>query len=458
MDKGTRPAETYGLMIFAMLMIAVCLWAGVSIAWAFAASLGAAAALLRTKGMPFSAMGAIVGKALAGCRRLFGLILTVGAVVAVWLASGVVPAMIYYGAGMIRGPAGLAAVFCLSGLVGYFTGTALGTVSILGLAFLGAGAASGIPPFLTVGAVVSGAFVAEKASPLSGLLNMSMTLNATDYRRTFPVMLQTFWIAWALSLAGYAAVGILMGPSAPAGADAVRAGLSESFVLHPLLFALPLFLLLLVARGMDILKASAGVSAAGLAVAVFVQGLPAGRIPAILWKGYEAETSSDFLNGLLRGGGMGNMLEVVLIIAGAVSLGMLMEASGLLDAVIVGIRKNIDSPQRLILRTGLAAVFLTLVSDQAVSVVLSNRFFEETYDAFGIRREILVRTLADTGIAVAPLIPWNVNTLVISALTGIPLYRYGPFAFLCIASPLAVWIHTGFNRNGLTDSNNDGEV
>src|SRR3546814_14771087 len=88
-------------------------------------------------------------------------------IIGVWIASGTVPTLIYYGLTILSPQIFLAAAMVLCSIVSLSLGTSWGTVGTVGLALMGIGAGFGIPMFWTAGAVGSGAFFGDKVSPLS---------------------------------------------------------------------------------------------------------------------------------------------------------------------------------------------------------------------------------------------------------------------------------------------------
>ena len=105
---------------------------------------------------------------------LYVLILLIGAAASVWLASGVVPALMYYGFEYMKDINFLLATFLIVSFVSIFMGTAIGTVSTIGIALLGVGKGFGVPAEVLLGAIISGAFIADKISPISGLFNLTL--------------------------------------------------------------------------------------------------------------------------------------------------------------------------------------------------------------------------------------------------------------------------------------------
>lgn len=100
-------------------------------------------------------------------KRLLIIILFIGATTSIWLASGVVPTIMYYGFTYMEVSIFFWQHFLIMCLVSYFMGTAVGTLSTVGISLSGIGLSIGIPQSLMVGVLVSGAFIADKISPLS---------------------------------------------------------------------------------------------------------------------------------------------------------------------------------------------------------------------------------------------------------------------------------------------------
>ncbi|MGX4601134.1 Na+/H+ antiporter NhaC family protein [Faecalimicrobium sp. JNUCC 81] len=47
-----------------------------------------------------------------------------------------------------------------------------------------------------------------------------------------------------------------------------------------------------------------------------------------------------------------------------------------------------------------------------------------------------MRTISDTGIIIVPIIPWNVNSIIIRLVTGVSCLSYAPYAVLCFFFPI----------------------
>ena len=89
-------------------------------------------------------------------RRMFTAILVlifVGMLIGVWIASGTVPILIYWGLEILT-PKFFLIVVCLTcSLMSLMTGTSWGTVGTIGIAFMGIAQGLGVPESYTAGAV-----------------------------------------------------------------------------------------------------------------------------------------------------------------------------------------------------------------------------------------------------------------------------------------------------------------
>ncbi|MFS8542161.1 MAG: Na+/H+ antiporter NhaC, partial [Tissierellales bacterium] len=104
----------------------------------------------------------------------------IGVLIGVWLLSGVVPSMIYYGLNIISPSIFLVATLIICSITSLATGTSWGTMGTVGVAGMGIGMSMGIPAPMIAGAVISGAYFGDKMSPLSDTTNLASGLTGTD--------------------------------------------------------------------------------------------------------------------------------------------------------------------------------------------------------------------------------------------------------------------------------------
>ena len=101
------------------------------------------------------------------------LLLLTGALAGTWMISGIIPTMVYYGLQILSPSFFLVATILICAIISVATGSSWTTSATLGIALMGIGAALGVPPAMTAGAVLSGAYFGDKLSPLSDTTNLA---------------------------------------------------------------------------------------------------------------------------------------------------------------------------------------------------------------------------------------------------------------------------------------------
>ncbi|WAG67528.1 sodium:proton antiporter [Clostridium estertheticum] len=383
----------------------------------------------------------MIKKGLCECKSLFILMALIGAMVSIWMASGVVPTMLYYGLKYMQGTNFLFATFVLTSIVSIFMGTAFGTISCVGIALLGLAKIFGIPNYILLGAIVSGAFIADKISPISSLFNLTLETVKISYKEALMSILKTLLPTYFVSGLLYYFIGkkysiVLVNSNI----DNFISAINRNFVVSPLLLLLPASIIIMSFLGMKMVKAVSLALIAGIIVSIGLQKANFNDITVAIFIGYRINTNSVDLNTVLVSGGVVSMVSIILIITGAISLSSIFQETGLLVPIIKRITLRIKSHEELILKTGFISSALTAISDQSVGIILPGKLLRNKYRELGIGNTTLARTITDTGTVIAPLIPWNVNSLFIFITTGIPTVSYAPYTVLCYVSPIITFI------------------
>ena len=107
------------------------------------------------RGRPAVAMFEALGR----IQIAIAILALVGMIIAAWLASGTIPAIIYWGLKLIAPEHFLLSAMVLCSVASIATGTSFGTMGTIGVALLGVGH-SQPSPAMTVLAIVSGAWTA----------------------------------------------------------------------------------------------------------------------------------------------------------------------------------------------------------------------------------------------------------------------------------------------------------
>ena len=133
---------------------------------------------------------------------------TVGLLVASFLMSGTIPALIYYGLNLLTPQLFLPVGCFLCAIVGLACGSSWTATATMGIAMLGIGAGLGIPAPITAGMAISGAYVGDKFSPLSDTTNLAAAVSETGLFDHVTAMVSTTAPTFVLALIAYAILGV----------------------------------------------------------------------------------------------------------------------------------------------------------------------------------------------------------------------------------------------------------
>ncbi len=365
-------------------------------------------------------------------RILFGIIMLMGVTISLWLLSGAVPSMIYYSMGLLSKMNIVLLSFLITTGFSLVIGTALGTISTFGIALLAIGKSAGVSSSLLLGAIVSGAFMADRLSPVAGLVNLNLTAHAITFAAYFKASYKRIAIAFVVSAIAFYYLGLNAGSG---GGDAasrlVTEALKREFVLTPWLLGIPLVVAILSFVRMPILAILGCLTLFGSGVAVVIQGNAfSALIHTILW-GYKS--TDPLLMDMLKGGGLIPFLEVVIVVACAVVLSSLLELSTSYQNLSRFFLSRVKDKKSLRLQIGLMSIALTSATcDQTIGIVTPAFLYKEKSKQYGLLPEEQASAIGDTGVIIAPLEPWNVNALVITAMTGLTVADYGIYSFFLI--------------------------
>ena len=94
----------------------------------------------------------------AGVTTAIIILLIIGALSGIWMISGVVPTLIYYGMQIIHPSFFLASTCIICVLISVMTGSSWTTIATIGIALMGIGKAQGFEEGWIAGAIISGAY------------------------------------------------------------------------------------------------------------------------------------------------------------------------------------------------------------------------------------------------------------------------------------------------------------
>ncbi|MFC1575440.1 Na+/H+ antiporter NhaC, partial [Gemmatimonadota bacterium] len=405
---------------------------------------GMAAAFLK---MPWPEILDGMTKGIVAALPAILILMIVGLLIGVWIASGVVPVMIFYGLKILAPGYFLVATILICAVISLATGSSWSTAATVGLAMMGVGQALGIPAGMTAGAVVSGSYFGDKMSPLSDTTNLAPAVAGTELFTHIRHMVYTTVPALLIAIIIFTVIGLLRpasGSVETADYLLMLSTLQESFNLSPWLLLAPATVLFLVWRKTPALPALVIGVLVGAALLLLFQwnagaGLSGnlGGLLESLYTGYVSETGVATVDELLTRGGLSYMMDTIALIVAALSFGGIMEASGMLDRLAAAVLTFARTTGSLISVTIFSCFGMNiLASDQYLAIIVPGRMYRGAYLKRGLHPKNLSRALEDSATLTSPLIPWNTCGAYMSSVLGVGAFVYLPFAFLNLASPL----------------------
>lgn len=389
----------------------------------------------------------------AGMLEAAIIIALVGGLIGVWIISGTVPAMIYYGLKIISPKLFVPLSFLICIITSLATGSSWGTAGTVGVALFGIASGMGIPLPLTVGALISGSILGDKLSPLSDTtLLASASTNTNIFDHVVSMLYTTVPLA-ILSLILYAILGFKYGSAAldTAQISILINGLSESFHLG-VITLLPVVLVLVLSFKRLPPMAVFGITiVASMVLAVFYQGAEWKDVFSVTVNGFSSSTGIEGLDNLLSRGGILSMMSITMLSILAGSLAGLMDHMSILKIFIGHASRGVHSPAGMVTLTTCICTGMSIAAcDQYLILTLPGIAFRPSYDKMNIHSSVLSRTMEDTGTVFGSINPWHFTSTFFVGTFGVPVLSYAPFAFFPLLSPLMAilnaWLGIGLFR------------
>ena len=377
------------------------------------------------------------------------ILMIIGTLVGTWLLSGTVPTLIYYGLQILSPGIFLVATMLICSIVSISVGSSWTTAATIGVALMGVGQGLGIPAEVVAGSIVSGAYFGDKMSPLSDTTNLAPAMAGGDLFSHIKYMFWTTGPAYIIALILFGIMGMTYA-GGEIDADRISSitnALADNFNVSPLLMIPPLLVIVIVIFKVPAIPGLlAGTFLGGLFAFIF-QGAGLGAIVDAAHYGFGIETGVVIVDDLVSGGGLDGMMWTVSLIIIALSLGGVLESTGMLAAVGNAILTVAKSTGSLVLATILSCIAINLLSgDQYLAIVVPGRMFKDTYREKGLSPSVLSRALEGGGTVTSPFIPWNTCGAYMYEMLNVHPFAYLPYTFFNLLVPVVnvVYGYLGF--------------
>lgn len=388
---------------------------------------------------------------IAGVSSAIIILLIIGALSAVWMLSGVVPTLIYYGVQLIHPSLFLASCCVICAIVSVMTGSSWTTIATIGIALMGIGEAQGFNEGWIAGAIISGAYFGYKVSPLSDTTILASSVTDTPLFTHIKYLMITTVPSIIISLVIFLVAGFSHESGNTVEMAAFSEGLAERFNISLWLLLVPVVTGILIAKKVpSIITLFISAAMALVFMLVFqmdnVIELAGGQTDAqsifkatlqTLFTSSNLQAETSQLTELIATMGMGGMMNTIWLIVCAMCLGGAMTACGMLASITGVFVKFTRRLTGMVASTVGSGIFLNLATaDQYISIILVGNMFRDIYKNNGYESRLLSRTTEDAVTVTSVLVPWNTCGMTQSTILGVPTLAYLLYAFFNYISPL----------------------
>ncbi len=374
--------------------------------------------------------------------------LLVGCLVAVWMASGTIPTLLYYGLKIVTPKLFLPICFILPAFMSVCTGTSWGSISTIGVVLCGMAAGLGIPVGMAAGAVISGAFFGDKMSPLSDTTLLASSTTDVALFDHIKSMWYTTVPGSIICLVIYTILGFrASGNIDSAAVQELSNGIASTFNIsffHIIPVVIVLFLSVkkvpaFISFGIGILT--------GIIWAMIFQAQSFTSLLGYIMNGFSCSSGVASVDTLVNRGGFSSMLSLVGIMIVLGMLNGLFAHSGVLNTLVNSLSKKLNTPGTILFGAWLSSFIICIIGGQYSAIAITAVAFKDICDDMDINRAVLSRTLEDVGTMLAAIIPWNAWVIGYGVvLGGISVMDFIPFTFLPMLCPILTLI---FNFTGV---------
>lgn len=378
------------------------------------------------------------------------ILLLIGAIAGTWMASGVIPTLVYYGLKILSPSIFLPASCIICSVVSLLTGSSWTTIATIGVALMGIGNAMGFSEGWTAGAIISGAYFGDKISIMSDTTVLAASTSEVPVFSHIKYMLTTTTVSLFIAIVVFSIASLTGTPEAVVDILAIEQALQDTFNITPWLLLVPILTGLLIAKRLPaIITLFASALFAAIAMLAFqpqiIEEIAAdtsslSSIYAIIQCATSEtaiETGNVQLNDLVATSGMGGMMDTIWLIICAMCFGGVMYGSGMLSAISQMFLRIAQRTVSVVGSTVCSGIFFNLTTgDQYISIILTSNLFRQLYDDRGLERKLLSRSVEDSATVTSVLIPWNSCGMTQSTVLGVATLTYLPYCIFNLASPI----------------------
>ena len=298
------------------------------------------------------------------------------------------------------------------------------------------------------GAIIAGAFLGDRCSPMSSSAHLVASITQTNLYVNLQNMVRSSLWPFAISIAFYTALSLAY--PVQLTATPITATLPELFNLGPVVLAPAGAVLLLAILRVEVKLAMLVSIGMGIAIAHTLQACPLITLCKFALFGYQLEQSSP-LEPILLGGGLLPMAKATVVVLISTAFAGIFSGSHTLS-YLNGWHSRLRNRQQLAQATTFVSLLTSLFGcTHTIAIVLTGQIMQPYYQRLSApaahhtqkqqaqnntqNNEQLALTIEDTAVVIAPLVPWNIASLIPATLLMVGA-GFIPYALYLLLLPV----------------------
>ena len=383
-------------------------------------------------------------KHLDGAMPCVFILFMIGVVVASFIYAGSIPMLIYYGMYMINPKFLILCSLLICSVLSIATGSSWTSAGTAGVALMGIAMGLEVPLPPVLGAIVAGAVIGDKMSPLSDTTNLAAMATGVYLYDHIRSMLWTTVPAFIIAAVIYTVYGLTSISGGSLQAENVTTMLTQMDQIYNwnLLLMLPFIIMI----GGALLKYPAvpcmfGASLVAIVLGVFIQGFSFADGVNCLMSGFKTsmatasgispENLSPSVLKLLHRGGLNGMFFTICIVISAYTYTGVAQGAGYFDVLLEHLVGKKASQGATVLIAVISGIFLTIFGGISyIPIIMVGTLFKKPYLRHNLDLSNLSRTCEDTGTMFIACVPWASSGVYYHGVFGVSVLTFAPWLSL----------------------------
>jgi len=359
--------------------------------------------------------------------KVCSVLILVGAMIAVWMISGTIPALMHVFSSIISSRDIIWAGFLVAALLSMVIGSSIASWGILAPPLM-----TLCPPHLSpivAGAIISGGMVGDRSSPMSTSVIVMSQASGIDSRNVLRQLNRTMLPPFLLTLLLFFFVNLRVGASS-VGHLSLESVSSQSLVL----LIPPILVIGLAVAGVPLVWNLSAVLLVSAAYPV-IQGTNLIVAVRQIWGGYPIRHQAQWMHI----GGIWPMSAAVVLILIAGAFQRATQLGGAIEVLASRAFNRLSDSRSVIAASfGLGVCYTFLMGSQTLSILMTANTIEPQFKKRAMKKEAVLQVIADSSELFAVLVPWNLLGLQAVAIVGVPTLQFAPFAWF-------IWLGLGLS-------------